>query len=81
MKSRRLIGIAEPITDPERIADFLEVRLERHPRMIGGMLRAEGLPPNPTHAQLSAHAENLAMVKIAPVENNKSIQRLGMKSE
>jgi deazaflavin-dependent oxidoreductase (nitroreductase family) len=68
VKSLRLNGIAEPITDPERIADFLEIRLERHPRMLGGMLRAEGLAPNPSHAQLAAHAEKLAMVKITPVE-------------
>ena len=67
VKSRCFRGIAEPITVPERIADFLEIRLQRHPRMIGGMLRAEGLPPNPSHAQLAAHAENLAMVKITPV--------------
>jgi len=67
VKSRCFQGIAEPVTDPERIADFLEIRLQRHPRMIGGMLRAEGLPPNPSHAQLAAHAENLAMVKITPV--------------
>ena len=67
VKSRCFRGIAEPVTDPERIADFLEIRLQRHPRMIGGMLRAEGLPPNPSHAQLAAHAENLAMVKITPV--------------
>ena len=68
VKSRRFQGIADPITDPERIADFLQVRLERHPRMIGNMLRAEGLPPNPSHAQLAAHAERMAMVKITPVE-------------
>jgi len=68
VKSRRFQGVAEPITDRERIADFLEVRLKRHPRMIGGMLRAEGLPPNPSRAQLAAHAENLGMVRISPTE-------------
>jgi len=68
VKSRRFQGVAEPITDRERIADFLEVRLKRHPRMIGGMLRAEGLPPNPSRAQLAAHAENLAMLRITPTE-------------
>ena len=68
VKSRCFRGIAEPVTDLERIADFLEIRLQRHPRMIGGMLRAEGLPPNPSHAQLAAHAENLAMLRITPTE-------------
>jgi len=68
VKSRRFRGVAETITDPERIADFLEVRLQRHPRMVGGMLRAEGLPPNPTHQQLAAYAETMAMVRITPTE-------------
>jgi deazaflavin-dependent oxidoreductase (nitroreductase family) len=69
VKSRRFQGIAEPITDPEQIAEFLQVRLQRHPRMIGSMLRAEGLPANPSHAQLAAYAEKMAMVKIMPVED------------
>ena len=68
VKSSRFKGVAEPITDPERIADFLEIRLQRHPRMVGGMLRAEGLPSNPSHTQLAAHAENKAMVRITPME-------------
>ena len=68
VKSRRLRGIAEPINDPQQIADFLEVRLVRHPRMLGGMLRAEGLPGKPTREQLAAYAQNLAMVKITALE-------------
>jgi len=46
----------------------LELRLERHPRMIGRMLRAEGLPINPSHSQLVAYAEKMAIVKITPLE-------------
>ena len=36
VKSQRFLGIAEAITDTKQIADFLEVRLRRHPRMVGG---------------------------------------------
>jgi len=68
VKSRHLRGTAEPVSDPQRIADFLEVRLARHPRMLGGMLRAEGLPSTPTREQLVAHVQNLAMVKITALE-------------
>jgi deazaflavin-dependent oxidoreductase (nitroreductase family) len=64
--SRRFRGLAELITDPVRIADFLEVRLRRHPRMVGMMLRAEGLAAPPTRAQLEAYAANLTMVVISP---------------
>jgi deazaflavin-dependent oxidoreductase (nitroreductase family) len=37
-------GIAELVTDPARIADFLELRLKMHPLFIGLLLRLEGLP-------------------------------------
>ncbi len=37
-------GIAEPVTDPGRVADFLEYRLRRHPKMVGAIMRREGLP-------------------------------------
>ena len=35
-------GLAEPIIDPKRIADFLCLRLKRHPIMMRAMLAAEG---------------------------------------
>ena len=66
VKSQRFHGRAEPITDPQRIADFLEYRLERHPRMVGMILRSEGLPDRPKRAQLEAYAQRLAMVIIHP---------------
>jgi len=66
--SREYYGRGEPITDPVRIADFLEVRLKRHPRMIGAMLKAEGLPVNCGREQLEDYASRLAMVKITPEE-------------
>ena len=43
VKNRRFDGTAEITTDVGRIADFLELRLKRHPRMIKWMLRAEGV--------------------------------------
>jgi deazaflavin-dependent oxidoreductase (nitroreductase family) len=61
---RQFYGIAEIISDAPRIADFLEMRLERHPRMIGAMLRSEGLPIPPSRAQLEAYAAGLTMVII-----------------
>ena len=38
MKSRRFEGIAEPVADPARIADFTELRLRGHPKMMGTIL-------------------------------------------
>lgn len=64
LKAGQFEGVAEVITDPGRIADFLQLRLERRPRMMGAMLRAEGLPPNPTRADLEAYAARTAVVAI-----------------
>jgi hypothetical protein len=61
--------LGETITDPARIADFLELRLERHPRMLGAMFRAQGWSSKPDRLQLEQYAANRAMVVIRPVEN------------
>ena len=66
VKSRRFRGVAETVTDPSRIADFLELRLKRHPKMIGMILEREGLPAQPERAQLEAYAAKLAMVVVRP---------------
>lgn len=49
-----------------RITDFLELRLRRHPRMVGKILQMEGLPSRPTRSQLEEYARRLAMVIIHP---------------
>ena len=55
-------ALAEPVADPCRIADFLELRLQRHPKMVGAILRSEGLPAEPSRLELEAYAHRLAMV-------------------
>ena len=60
-------GTAEVVTDPARIADFLEVRLERHPFMVGLMMeKAHGLPRRPSRQQLEQMAACEALVVITP---------------
>lgn len=66
VKSRRFSGLAETITNPKQIADFLEVRLSHHPRMIGAMLRAEGMRIPPERCDLEKYATHLALVVIEP---------------
>jgi deazaflavin-dependent oxidoreductase (nitroreductase family) len=66
VKNRRFSGQAETTTDPALIAAFLRIRLQRHPRMIGRLMRAQGLPPNPTAVQLQDYATHLALVIIHP---------------
>jgi deazaflavin-dependent oxidoreductase (nitroreductase family) len=59
-------GVAEPITDPVRIADLLELRLRRHPIMIRLLLLAEGLPLRFKRADLERFAAGKAMAAIRP---------------
>jgi hypothetical protein len=66
VKNHVFDGLAEPVTDPARIADFLELRLRRHPRVVGKILQMEGLPSRPTYSQLEEYARRLAMVIIHP---------------
>ena len=69
VKSLRFQGQAEVVTDPARFADFVEVRLQRHPLIIGTILqRAHGLSKHPSREQLEALAENEVLVIITPTQ-------------
>ncbi|UCG25901.1 MAG: nitroreductase family deazaflavin-dependent oxidoreductase, partial [Chloroflexota bacterium] len=59
-------AISQPITDPERIADFLEVRRQRHPTRIRAMLLMHGLPPWSERDDLVRLARKLALVALRP---------------
>jgi deazaflavin-dependent oxidoreductase (nitroreductase family) len=60
-------GTAEVVIDSSKFADFMEVRLERHPRMIGLILeKAHGLPRRPSRAQLENLGCTEAFVVIHP---------------
>jgi deazaflavin-dependent oxidoreductase (nitroreductase family) len=69
VKSLHFHGQAEVVTEPARIADFIEVRLQRHPFMIGTIMqKAHGLPRTPSRAQLEKLAEKETLVIITPVQ-------------
>jgi deazaflavin-dependent oxidoreductase (nitroreductase family) len=60
-------GKAEIVTDPARIADFLEIRLARHPFIIGLIMqKAHGLSKHPSREQLEKLAAKETMVIIHP---------------
>lgn len=65
--SRDIHGKAEVVTDPARMADFIEIRLRRHPLMIGLIMqKAHGLPKHPSREQLEKLAEDEALVIVHP---------------
>ena len=66
-------GTAEVVTDPSKFADFLEVRLERHPLMVGLMMeKAHGLPRRPSREQLEEMAKTEAFVIVHPTKFSES---------
>ncbi len=67
VKSLHFEGQAEVVADPVRLADFLEIRLERHPRMIGLLMeKIHGLSKSPTREELEKLAEAEALVIVTP---------------
>jgi deazaflavin-dependent oxidoreductase (nitroreductase family) len=69
VKGRKFQGKGETVTELHRVADFLEHRLRNRPRFVGALMRSEGLPSNPTRAQVEMYARNRAMVVIHPLED------------
>lgn len=67
VRSRRFQALAQVVTDPGHIADFIELRLRRHPFLIGRILRMDGLPARPSRADLLAYAARLALVIVRPL--------------
>lgn len=55
---------AQPITDAQQIADFLEIRIRKRPIMIKALMILEGLPPNYTRADLEKISSQKVMVAL-----------------
>ena len=68
--TRKFKGYADLISDSVQIADFLELRLKLHPKMVGAMLRFECMGPTPTREQLEQYATKRALVAIRPTEDS-----------
>ena len=73
VRSLEFQGQAEIVTDPVRFADFVKVRLQRHPLIVGTIMqRAHGLPKQPSREQLEKLAKNEALVIITPVKSSEN---------
>lgn len=60
-------AIAEPVTDPARIADFIELRLRRHPIMVRLIMHLfDGLPLRFNRASLEEICQEKALVILYP---------------
>lgn len=62
---------ADLVEDASGVADFLELRLKRHPLMIGMLLRAQGLPLKYKRQELERLAADIVAVKLIPLQKIK----------
>jgi deazaflavin-dependent oxidoreductase (nitroreductase family) len=70
MYNREFDAVAEPVTDPKRVADFIEYRVKRRPVMLRLiMFFSDGLPFNYTRDQLENYCEKRAMVILRPASD------------
>jgi deazaflavin-dependent oxidoreductase (nitroreductase family) len=67
VRDQEFNAMAEPVTDPLRIADFIELRLRRHPIMIRLIMHLfDGLPVRYTRAELEEFCKEKALVILHP---------------
>lgn len=66
VKNDRFTAKAEVFTNPEEIADFVEYRLKKHPRMLGLIMRLDGFKSRPSRQELLNYCKGLALVRITP---------------
>jgi deazaflavin-dependent oxidoreductase (nitroreductase family) len=71
IKKEEFDALAEPVTDPSRIADFIEIRLQRHPVMIRLIMHlVDRLPLRYSRADLEKFCKEKAMVILHPERNS-----------
>ncbi len=66
---RHVRALALPIENPARVADFIEYRCLRRPRMVGAILRREGIRPPITREKIEQYAAGITMVILTPQED------------
>ncbi len=66
IKSRKFTRNAVVFDDPSQIIDFLLIRYERHPKMIGRIMKSQGIPIPPSHKDLQEYPKGMALVVIDP---------------
>jgi deazaflavin-dependent oxidoreductase (nitroreductase family) len=68
---REFDAYAEPVTDPVRIADFISLRLRRHPVMVRMIMHLfDRLPLRFSLADLESLAREKALVILHPIQNH-----------
>lgn len=64
LKSRKFTGNAVVIDDPAQIIEYLLLRYNRHPKMVGRILKSEGISLPPTSTSLREYANGIVLVVV-----------------
>ena len=67
VNGNQFAATAELVTDPQRIAEFLVLRLRRHPIMVRAIMTVEGLPLRYAPRDLAVFASHKAMAVLRPL--------------
>jgi len=79
---REFDAVAEPVTDPKCIVDFIELRLKRHPVMIRLIMHLfDGLPLRFNRTDLEVYGQEKALVILhigreSRNDNSRTVERL-----
>ena len=75
-KGETFDALAEISTDPEELADLVEYRMNKHPRMIGLIMKLDGFKFKPTREELVEYCQDLVLVRVTPCQpgNMKFVQ-------
>jgi deazaflavin-dependent oxidoreductase (nitroreductase family) len=77
IREREFDAAAEPVTDPVRIADFIELRLKHHPIMIRLIMHLfDGLPLRFNRADLEKFCQEKAMAILHPIRQQDTNLRM-----
>jgi deazaflavin-dependent oxidoreductase (nitroreductase family) len=75
IRDREFDAIGEAVTDPIRIADFIQLRLKRHPVMIRLIVHLfDGLPLRFNRADLEKFCQEKAMAILRPIREQDANQ-------
>ena len=66
IKSRQFTTKAKIISDPKQITKFLRIRYQRHPKMMGRILKSSGVVIPPMETDLADYAKSLLLIEITP---------------
>ena len=71
VKNETFNGRAEISADTEILADFIQYRWNKNPRLIGLIMKLDGFKSKPSREELIEYCKNFALVRIFPEKSDR----------